>query len=90
MYITTADEGGRTKPFGNHFKPQFFLRTANVTGALDLGAPDKMAMPGDHLEMTVELIHPTPMQEGMRFAIREGSMTVGAGVITKILDEKAN
>lgn len=84
MYCLTTEEGGRRKPFGNNYKPQFFIRTANVTGTVSLPA-DKMAMPGDSLDMDVELISPTPMQEGMRFAIREGSVTVGAGVISKII-----
>jgi elongation factor Tu len=84
IYCLEADEGGRKKPFGSKYKPQFFLRTANVTGQIELKGNAKMAMPGDNVEIDVELIAPTPMNEGMRFAMREGSVTVAAGVITKI------
>ena len=84
VYLLTTDEGGRKTPFGTSYKPQFFIRTANITGSIVL-EKDKMAMPGDTLEMDIELIHPVPLQEGMRFAIREGSLTVGAGVISKII-----
>jgi len=72
------------KPFGSKYKPQFFLRTANVTGQITLKGTAKMAMPGDNVEIDVELISPTPMNEGLRFAMREGSVTVAAGVVTKI------
>jgi len=84
IYCLEADEGGRKKPFSSNYRPQFFLRTANVTGTLQLLGNAKMAMPGDNVEIDVELIQSTPMNEGMRFAMREGSVTVAAGVITKI------
>jgi len=84
IYCLEADEGGRKKPFASNYRPQFFLRTANVTGTLELTGNAKMAMPGDNVEIDVTLISPTPMNEGMRFAMREGSVTVAAGVITKI------
>jgi elongation factor Tu len=84
VYLLTTEEGGRKTPFATNYKPQFFIRTANITGTVTL-EKDKMAMPGDTMEMDVELITPVPMQEGMRFAIREGQLTVGAGVISKIL-----
>jgi len=85
VYCLTSDEGGRSKPFTTNYRPQFFIRTANITGTVVLESPEKMAMPGDNLEMEVELLEPTPIVEGMRFAIREGQLTVGAGVISKIL-----
>jgi len=85
IYCLEADEGGRKKPFGSKYRPQFFLRTANVTGQIILKGNAKMAMPGDNVEIDVELIAPTPMNEGQRFAMREGSVTVAAGVITKIV-----
>jgi elongation factor Tu len=85
VYVLTTEEGGRKKPFTTNYKPQFFIRTANVTGVVTLDK-DKIAMPGDNLEMDVELISPTPMSEGMRFAIREGQVTVGAGVVSKIVE----
>eukprot|EP01116_Phalansterium_solitarium_P011620 TRINITY_DN27361_c0_g1_i1.p1 TRINITY_DN27361_c0_g1~~TRINITY_DN27361_c0_g1_i1.p1 ORF type:complete len:439 (+),score=146.05 TRINITY_DN27361_c0_g1_i1:117-1433(+) len=83
VYVLTTEEGGRKKPFGDGYQPQFFIRTASVTGNIHM-PKDKMAMPGDNLEIDVELIVPTPLHEGMRFAIREGSLTVGAGVVSKI------
>jgi len=83
-YILNSDEGGRKKPFTTKYRPQFFFRTADVSGTITL-EKDKIAMPGDNLEMEVELFFPTPMAEGMRFAIREGTLTVGAGVVSKLI-----
>ncbi len=83
-YILNSDEGGRKKPFTSGYKPQFFFRTADVPGTIVMDK-DKIAMPGDNLEMEVELLFPTPMNEGMRFAIREGTLTVGAGVVSKLI-----
>jgi len=88
VYCLAPEEGGRKKPFSTNYKPQFFLRTANVTGTVTLDSPDKMVMPGDNTEMDVELITPTPLHEGQRFAIREGQVTVGAGVVSKIIPGK--
>jgi len=84
VYILTEDEGGRKKPFSNAYRPQFFFRTADVTGAVTLPEDKPMCMPGDNVEMDVQLITATPMNEGMRFAMREGQLTVGAGVVSKI------
>lgn len=84
VYVLNEDEGGRKKPFTNNYKPQFFIRTANVTGTVTLLGDKQLAMPGDNVEMSVELLAPTPIQENMRFAVREGSLTIGAGVISKI------
>lgn len=86
IYCLGADEGGRKKPFTNNYKPQFFVRTANVTGTINLKGDADFAMPGEDADIQVELITPTPMNEGMRFAIREGQLTVGAGVISKIVE----
>jgi len=88
IYVLTEDEGGRKKPFSSKYQPQFYIRTADVTGAIKLPEGVTMAMPGDTIDMNVELIHPTPMVEGLRFAIREGQLTVGAGVIKKIYAEE--
>ncbi|GAM19248.1 hypothetical protein SAMD00019534_024230 [Acytostelium subglobosum LB1] len=85
-YILTDVEGGRKKGFATNYKPQFFIRTSNVTGRIELPPNTPMAMPGDNLELTVELISPTPLNEGLRFAIREGQLTVGAGIIHKVLN----
>jgi len=85
IYVLSQDEGGRKKPFTSNYRPQFFIRTASITGCVTLPESKPMAMPGDNLEITVELISQTPLFEGMRFAIREGQLTVGAGVISKIL-----
>eukprot|EP01133_Synstelium_polycarpum_P012167 gene12167-14241_t len=85
-YILTDGEGGRKKGFATNYKPQFFIRTSNVTGRIELPANTAMAMPGDNLELVVELISPTPLNEGLRFAIREGQLTVGAGIIHKVLN----
>jgi elongation factor Tu len=85
VYTLTKEEGGRHKPFFNNYRPQFYFRTTDVTGAIQLPAGTEMVMPGDTTEMTVELGKPIAMVEGLRFAIREGGRTVGAGQVTKIL-----
>lgn len=85
IYVLGKDEGGRHTPFFNGYRPQFYFRTTDVTGACQLPAGIEMVMPGDNVQMTVELINPIAMSEGLRFAIREGGRTVGAGVVAKIL-----
>ena len=85
VYVLTKDEGGRHKPFFSNYRPQFFFRTTDVTGQVSLPEGTEMCMPGDNTTMTVELIAPIAMEEGLRFAIREGGRTVGAGRVTKIL-----
>jgi elongation factor Tu len=85
VYVLTKDEGGRHTPFFKGYRPQFYFRTTDVTGAVELPAGVEMVMPGDNVQMTIELITPIAMEEGLRFAIREGGRTVGAGVVTKIL-----
>jgi elongation factor Tu len=85
VYILSKEEGGRHTPFFNNYRPQFYFRTTDVTGAVTLPEGVEMVMPGDNTEMTVELIQPIAMDEGLRFAIREGGRTVGAGRVTKIL-----
>nr|MDP9331441.1 elongation factor Tu [Actinomycetota bacterium] len=85
VYILSKDEGGRHTPFFNGYRPQFYFRTTDVTGSAALPEGVEMVMPGDNVEMTVELIAPIAMEEGLRFAIREGGRTVGAGRVTKIL-----
>ena len=85
VYILKKDEGGRHKPFFNGYRPQFYIRTMDVTGMVTLPDGVEMVMPGDNVNMTVELITPVALEDGSRFAIREGGLTVGAGVITKIL-----
>jgi elongation factor Tu len=85
VYILTKEEGGRHKPFFNNYRPQFYFRTTDVTGHISLPEGTEMVMPGDNTSMTVELISPIAMDEGLRFAIREGGRTVGAGRVTKIL-----
>ena len=85
VYILSKDEGGRHTPFFNNYRPQFYFRTTDVTGVVNLPEGTEMVMPGDNTEMTVELIQPIAMEEGLRFAIREGGRTVGAGRVTKIL-----
>nr|WP_208383365.1 elongation factor Tu [Modestobacter marinus] len=85
VYILSKDEGGRHTPFFNNYRPQFYFRTTDVTGVVTLPAGTEMVMPGDNTEMTVELIQPIAMEDGLRFAIREGGRTVGAGRVTKIL-----
>ena len=84
-YILTKEEGGRHTPFFSNYRPQFYFRTTDVTGAIELPAGTEMVMPGDNITMTAKLIHPIAMNEGLRFAIREGGHTVGAGVVSKIL-----
>jgi elongation factor Tu len=85
VYILTKDEGGRHKPFFSNYRPQFYFRTTDVTGTIELPSGTEMVMPGDNTEMVVELGKPIAMDEGLRFAIREGGRTVGAGRVTKIL-----
>jgi elongation factor Tu len=85
VYVLSKDEGGRHTPFFNNYRPQFYFRTTDVTGVVTLPEGTEMVMPGDTTEMTVELIQPIAMEEGLRFAIREGGRTVGAGRVTKIL-----
>jgi len=86
VYVLTKDEGGRHTPFFNIYRPQFYFRTTDVTGVCELPAGIEMCMPGDNVEMTVELIHPVAMEEGLRFAIREGGRTVGSGTVAKIIE----
>jgi elongation factor Tu len=85
VYVLTKEEGGRHTPFFNNYRPQFYFRTTDITGAVNLPEGVEMVMPGDNTEMTVELINPIAMEEGLRFAIREGGRTVGAGRVIKIL-----
>jgi elongation factor Tu len=85
VYILSKEEGGRHTPFFNGYRPQFYFRTTDVTGTAHLAEGIEMVMPGDNVEMTVEMIAPIAMEEGLRFAIREGGRTVGAGRVTKIL-----
>ena len=85
VYILRKDEGGRHKPFFNGYRPQFYIRTMDVTGMVSLPEGVEMVMPGDNVNMSVELITPVALEDGSRFAIREGGLTVGAGVITKII-----
>jgi len=86
IYVLSKDEGGRHTPFFNNYRPQFYFRTTDVTGACDLPEGTEMVMPGDNVKMTVTLINPIAMEEGLRFAIREGGRTVGAGVVSKIIE----
>ena len=86
VYILSKDEDGRHTPFFNNYRPQFYFRTTDVTGAVELPGGVEMVMPGDNTEMTVELIAPIAMDEGLRYAIREGGRTVGAGRVTKIIE----
>ena len=83
-YILTKDEGGRHTPFFSNYRPQFYFRTTDVTGAVELPSGTEMVMPGDNIAISVELITPIAMDEGLRFAIREGGRTVGAGVVSSI------
>ena len=85
VYVLTKEEGGRHKPFFSNYRPQFYFRTTDVTGTIELAEGTEMVMPGDNTVMTVELGKPIAMDEGLRFAIREGGRTVGAGAVTKIL-----
>ncbi|MFQ5772380.1 MAG: elongation factor Tu, partial [bacterium] len=84
--VLTKEEGGRHTPFFNGYRPQFYFRTTDVTGILKLEEGVEMVMPGDNVNMDVELISPIAMEEGLRFAVREGGRTVGAGVVTKIIE----
>src|SRR5579875_3838623 len=84
VYVLSKEEGGRHTPFFNGYRPQFYVRTTDVTGAIRLPEGVEMVMPGDHIDMTVELIQPVAMEEGVKFAIREGGRTVGAGICTKV------
>ena len=84
-YILTMEEGGRHTPFFNNYRPQFYFRTTDITGAVELPEGTEMVMPGDNIRMKAQLIHPIAMEEGLRFAIREGGHTVGAGVVSKII-----
>ena len=86
VYVLSKEEGGRHTPFLNGYRPQFYFRTTDVTGAIQLPEGTEMVMPGDNVEMNVELIHPIAMDQGLRFAIREGGRTVGAGVVAKVND----
>jgi elongation factor Tu len=86
VYVLSKEEGGRHTPFFNGYRPQFYVRTTDVTGAIALPEGVEMVMPGDNITMTIELIQPVAIEEGLRFAIREGGRTVGAGVVTKILE----
>ena len=85
VYVLTKDEGGRHKPFFKGYRPQFFFRTTDVTGTIELPEGVEMVMPGDNVEITGELISPVAMEQGMRFAIREGGRTIGAGTVAEIL-----
>src|SRR5512134_3798488 len=85
VYVLTKEEGGRHTPFFSNYRPQFYFRTTDVTGSVELPEGVEMVMPGDNIKMTIELISPIAMEEGLRFAIREGGRTVGAGVVSKIL-----
>jgi elongation factor Tu len=85
IYVLSKDEGGRHTPFFNNYRPQFYFRTTDVTGSIELPADKEMVMPGDNVSITVKLISPIAMEEGLRFAIREGGRTVGAGVVAKII-----
>lgn len=86
VYVLSKDEGGRHTPFFKGYRPQFYFRTTDVTGAVELPSGTEMVMPRDNVKMTVELIHPIAMEDGLRFAIREGGRTVGAGVVSKIIE----
>ena len=86
MYVLSKEEGGRHTPFFQGYRPQFYFRTTDVTGAVELPAGTEMVMPGDNVSITVSLINPIAMEEGLRFAIREGGRTVGAGVVAKIIE----
>jgi elongation factor Tu len=86
VYVLSKEEGGRHTPFFNNYRPQFYLRTTDVTGIITLPEGVEMVMPGDNITITVELINKVAMEKGLRFAIREGGRTVGAGQVTEILD----
>jgi elongation factor Tu len=86
IYVLSKDEGGRHTPFFNGYRPQFYFRTTDVTGSIELPKGTEMVMPGDNISIEVALIQPIAMEEGLRFAIREGGKTVGAGVVAKIIE----
>jgi elongation factor Tu len=86
VYVLSKDEGGRHTPFFNGYRPQFYFRTTDVTGSVDLPEGTEMVMPGDNVAITVSLIQPIAMEQGLRFAIREGGKTVGAGVVSKVIE----
>ena len=86
VYVLSKEEGGRHTPFFKGYRPQFYVRTTDVTGAVELPDGVEMVMPGDDISVSVELISPIAMEDGMNFAIREGGRTVGSGVVTKIID----
>jgi elongation factor Tu len=86
VYVLSKEEGGRHTPFFNGYRPQFYFRTTDVTGSTELPAGTEMVMPGDNVSIVVSLIAPIAMEEGLRFAIREGGRTVGAGVVTKVIE----
>ena len=86
VYVLTKDEGGRHTPFFNNYRPQFYFRTTDVTGIIELPAGTEMCMPGDNVEMTIDLIHPVAMEQGLTFAIREGGRTVGSGRVATIIE----
>jgi elongation factor Tu len=86
VYVLSKEEGGRHTPFFANYRPQFYFRTTDVTGAVELPAGTEMVMPGDNIKLVVKLINPIAMEEGLRFAIREGGRTVGAGVVAKIIE----
>ncbi|MBR2486147.1 MAG: elongation factor Tu, partial [Clostridia bacterium] len=86
VYVLTKEEGGRHTPFFNGYRPQFYFRTTDVTGSISLPAGTEMVMPGDHIDMEIKLITPIAIEEGLRFAIREGGRTVGSGVVAKIIE----
>ena len=86
VYVLTKEEGGRHTPFFNGYRPQFYFRTTDVTGVIDLPAGTEMVMPGDNIDMTIELITPIAMEKGLRFAIREGGRTVGSGIVSEIIE----
>src|SRR5699024_2777225 len=86
VYVLTKEEGGRHTPFFNGYRPQFYFRTTDVTGLIDLPAGTEMVMPGDNVDMTIELITPIAIEQGLRFAIREGGKTVGSGVVSEVIE----
>jgi elongation factor Tu len=86
IYVLSKEEGGRHTPFFNGYRPQFYFRTTDVTGSIELPKGTEMVMPGDNISIEVTLIQPIAMEEGLRFAIREGGRTVGAGVVAKIIE----
>jgi elongation factor Tu len=86
VYVLTKEEGGRHTPFFSGYKPQFYIRTLDVTGTAKLPEGVEMVMPGDNVTMDIELIYPVALEEGLRFAIREGGRTIGSGVITKVIE----